>query len=66
MKKKRGEQSAAYFANISKNVLKVQKLHHVRMDHTNQVIHEITEREPSCITIEDLNVNGIYTHMSIF
>lgn len=63
MKKKRGEQSAAYFANISKNVLKVQKLHqrlhHVRVNYTNQVIHEIMEREPSYITIEDLNVKGM-------
>ena len=63
MKKKRGEQSAAYFANISKNVLKVQKLHqrlhHIRVNYTNQVIYEIMEREPSYITIEDLNVNGM-------
>ena len=62
-KRKRGEQAAAYFANISKNVLKVQKLHqrlhHIRMNYTNQVIYEIMEREPSCITIEDLNVNGM-------
>ena len=62
-KKKRGEKSAAYFANISKNVLKVQKLCHrltsIRTNYTNQVIHDIVKREPSHITIEDLNVKGM-------
>ncbi len=62
-KKKRGEKSATYFANISKNVLKVQKLHHrltsIRTNYTNQVVNEIVKREPSYITIEDLNVRGM-------
>lgn len=62
-KKKRGEKSATYFANISKNVLKVQKLYHrltsIRTNYTNQVVNEIVKREPSHITIEDLNVKGI-------
>lgn len=62
-KKKRGEKSATYFANISKNVLKVQKLHHrltsIRTNYTNQVVNEIVKREPSYITIENLNVRGM-------
>ena len=62
-KKKRGEKSATHFANISKNVLKVQKLHQrlasIRTNYTNQVINEIVKREPSYITIEDLNVKGM-------
>ena len=62
-KKKRGEKAATYFANISKNVLKVQKLHHrltsIRTNYTNQVVNEIVKREPSYITIEDLNVRGM-------
>ena len=62
-KKKRGEKSATYFANISKNVLKVQKLHYrltsIRTNYTNQVINKIVKREPSYITIENLNVKGM-------
>jgi len=62
-KKKRGEKSATYFANISKNVLKIQKLHRklafIRTNYTNQVINKIVKREPSYITIEDLNVKGM-------
>lgn len=62
-KKKRGEKSAIYFANISKNILKVQKLYHkltsIRTNYTNQVVNEIVKQEPSYITIEDLNVRGM-------
>ena len=62
-KKKRGEKSATYFANISKNILKVQKLYHrltsIRTNYINQVINSIVKREPSYITIEDLNVRGM-------
>lgn len=62
-KKKGSDKPAAFFANISKNVLKVQKLHHrlfsIRTNYTNQVIHAILKREPSSITIEDLNVKGM-------
>ena len=62
-KKKRGEKPAAFSANISKNVLKVQKLHRrltsIRTNYTNQIINEIVKREPSHITIEDLNVKGM-------
>ena len=62
-KKKGSDKPAAFFANISKNVLKVQKLHHrlasIRTNYTNQVIHAILKREPSFIAIEDLNVSGM-------
>lgn len=62
-KKKRDEKSATYFANISKNILKVQKLHHrltsIRTNYTNQVVNDIVKREPSHITIEDLNISGM-------
>lgn len=62
-KKKRGEKSATYFANISKNILKIQKLHHrltsIRTNYINQVINNIVKQEPSHITIEDLNVSGM-------
>lgn len=62
-KKKRGEKSATYFANISKNVLKVQKLYHrltsIRTNYINQVINDIVKREPSYIAIENLNVKGM-------
>ena len=62
-KKKGSDEPAAFFANISKNVLKVQKLHHrlasIRTNYTNQVIHAILKREPSFIAIEDLNVSGM-------
>jgi transposase, IS605 orfB family len=62
-KKNGGEKSATYFANISKNILKVQKLHHrltsIRTDYINQVINNIVKRESSYIVIEDLNVRGM-------
>lgn len=62
-KKKRGEKPATYFANISKNVLKVQKLYHrltsIRTDYVNQVVNGIVKREPSHIVIENLNVRGM-------
>ena len=62
-KKKRDEKSTTFFANISKNVLKVQKLYHrltsIRTDYVNQVINDIVKREPSYIVIEYLNVSGM-------
>ena len=62
-KRKRGEKSATYFANISKNVLKVQKLYHrlssIRTDYVNQIINSIVKREPSYIVIENLNVKDM-------
>ena len=49
-------------ANIRKQKLKVQKLHHhienIRTDYSNKTIAEIVKTKPSHITIEDLNVSG--------
>ena len=50
-------------ANIQKQKLKVQKLHHkldnIRTDYINKIIAEIVKTKPSYITIEDLNVRGM-------
>ncbi|MCI6019865.1 MAG: transposase, partial [Clostridiales bacterium] len=50
-------------ANIQKQKLKVQKLHHkidnIRTDYINKIIAEIVKTKPSYITIEDLNVAGM-------
>ena len=50
-------------ANIQKQKLKVQKLHHkmdnIRTDYINKTIAEIVKTKPSYITIEDLNVKGM-------
>lgn len=58
---KKGESTQR--ANIRKQKLKVQKLHHrmdnIRTDHVNKTIAEIVKTKPSYITIEDLNVKGM-------
>ena len=58
---KKGESTQK--ANIQKQRLKVQKLHHridnIRTDHINKTIAEIVKPKPSYITIEDLNVSGM-------
>lgn len=58
---KKGE--ATQRANIQKQRLKVQKLHHkldnIRTDYINKTIAEIVKTKPSHITIEDLNVKGM-------
>ena len=50
-------------ANIQKQKLKVQKLHHkidnIRTDYIDKTIAEIVKTKPSYITIEDLNVKGM-------
>ena len=50
-------------ANIQKQRLKVQKLHHridnIRTDYINKTIAEIVKTKPSYITIEELNVSGM-------
>ena len=50
-------------ANIQKQKLKVQKLHHkmdnIRTDYINKTIAEIVKTKPSYIPIEDLNVKGM-------
>ena len=62
-KKKKGGRTATASANIEKQKLKVQKLHHridkIREDYENKTIHEIVKQKPSFITVEDLNVKGI-------
>lgn len=59
--RKKGE--ATQRANIQKQKLKVQKLHHridnIRTDYMNKTIAEIVKIKPSYITIEDLNVKGM-------
>ena len=63
MLKKRGGKTATVSANIEKQKLKVQKLHHKKTkiceDYENQVIHKIIKPKPSYITVEDLNVKGM-------
>ena len=58
---KKGESTQR--ANIQKQKLKVQKLHHkmdnIRTDYMNKTIAEIVKTKPSYITIEDLNVKGM-------
>ena len=58
---KKGESTQR--ANIEKQKLKVQKLHHkidnIRTDYINKTIAEIVKTKPSYITIEDLNVSGM-------
>ena len=49
--------------NIQKQVHQVQKLHHqltnIRTDYVNKTVSAIVKRNPSYITIEDLNVQGM-------
>ena len=58
---KKGESTQR--ANIQKQKLKVQKLHHkmdnIRTDYINKIIAEIVKTKPSYITIEDSNVKGM-------
>ena len=58
---KKGESTQR--ANIQKQKLKVQKLHHkidnIRTDYINKTIAEIVKTKPSYIAIEDLNVKGM-------
>jgi len=58
---KKGESTQK--ANIQKQRLKVQKIHHridnIRTDYINKTIAEIVKAKPSYITIEDLNVSGM-------
>ncbi|MGM9949418.1 MAG: RNA-guided endonuclease InsQ/TnpB family protein [Lysinibacillus sp.] len=49
--------------NIRKQVRKIQRLHrtitNIRTDHVNKTVSSIIERNPSSITMEDLNVRGM-------
>lgn len=61
--KKKNKKGEATCKNIDKQKLRVQKIHqriaNARNDYQNKVIAEIIRREPSFITIEDLNVRGM-------
>ena len=62
-KKKRGEKTVAYSANIEKQVVKIQRLYqtltNIRVDYENKIISAIVKRKPSFIMLEDLNVRGM-------
>ena len=62
-KKRRGEKTAAYSANIEKQVVKMQRIYqtltNIRLDYENKIISEIVKREPSFIVLEDLNIRGM-------
>ena len=61
--KKKNDKEEATYKNIDKQKLRVQKIYqriaNTRNDYQNKVIAEIVKREPSFITIEDLNVRGM-------
>ena len=62
-RKKKGGKTAAASANIDKQKVKVQKIHHridkIREDYENKAIHEIVRQKPRFITVEDLHVKGM-------
>ena len=62
-RKKKGGMTTTASANIDKQKLKVQKIHHridtIREDYENKVVHEIVKQKPRFITMEDLNVKGM-------
>ena len=62
-KKKNKKEDTTNYKNIEKQKLRVQKIHqrisNTRNDYQNKIICEIIKREPSFITIEDLNVRGM-------
>lgn len=61
--KNKEERGVATRQNISKQTIKVQKLHqnlsNIRTDYINKTINSIVKQKPSYITIEDLNVRGM-------
>lgn len=62
-KKKNKKEEPTNYKNIEKQKFRVQKIHqrisNTRNDYQNKIICEIVKREPSFITIEDLNVRGM-------
>ena len=60
-KNKKGEKTT--YKNIDRQKIKVQRVYqritNIRKDYENKVIQDIIKREPSFITIEDLNVKGM-------
>ena len=63
IKKKNKKGESTNYKNIEKQKLRVQKIYqrisNTRNDYQNKIICEIIKREPSFITIEDLNVRGM-------
>lgn len=63
IKKKNKKGESTNYKNIEKQKLRVQKIYqrisNTRNDYQNKIINEIVKREPSFITIEDLNVRGM-------
>lgn len=61
--KRKNDKEEATCKNIDKQKLRVQKLYqriaNTRNDYQNKIIAEIIKREPSFITIEDLNIRGM-------
>ena len=61
--KRKNKKEEATYKNIEKQILRIQKIYqqitNVRNDYQNKIISEIIKREPSFITIEDLNVCGM-------
>lgn len=59
----KNQEGRATRQNIQKLVHKIQKLHqqltNIRTNYINQTVFSIVERNPSYITIEDLNVRGM-------
>lgn len=62
-KSKKQKEGTATRQNIQKQVAIVQKLHqkltNIRTDYVNKTVASIVKRNPSYITIEDLNVRGM-------
>lgn len=61
--KRKNKKEEATYKNIEKQILRIQKIYqqiaNVRNDYQNKIISEIIKREPSFITIEDLNICGM-------
>lgn len=69
-KKKRGEQTATYFANIAKQVKKIQAIHrkltNIRSNYINQIVSELVKTKPAYVTIEDLTVSGMMKNQCLY
>ena len=62
-KNKNKRKGVATRQNISKQIVKVQRLHqtlkNIRTDYINKTVSELAKTKPEYITIEDLNVKGM-------
>ncbi len=63
LKKKGGEPATKKRANITKNILRIQKIHarlaNIREEYIRYVVNKLVKAKPTFITIEDLNVRGM-------